>query len=255
MIPALVALALQADGWYLRSHIIWAKGMSFCPAYSGAVMPESVRDRPTSAHEAIFLLTKNERYWYDHMAVREPGETPRQQGSHLSGKYSERSGRNDGSGHYSGGFLRPDADRNLRNVWAIGLQAWRGSHYAVFPPRLVAPMLAAGCPRKVCAECGSPWNRVVDREKQSVRDLKAERAFHAARTGRTDGKVPAGWAPCCACGGDAVPGTVIDPFIGSGTVGRAAQDAGLRWIGIDIDPRNAELVAGRTAQQSLLGGG
>ena len=71
LIPYRVALALQADGWYLRSNIVWAKGVSFCEHYSGSVMPESVRDRPTSAHEAVFLLTKSERYFYDADAVRE----------------------------------------------------------------------------------------------------------------------------------------------------------------------------------------
>ena len=65
MIPALVALALQADGWFLRSAPIWAKGVSFLPDYAGSVMPESVRDRPTSAYENIFLLTKNKRYFYE----------------------------------------------------------------------------------------------------------------------------------------------------------------------------------------------
>lgn len=70
-IPALVAMALQADGWWLRSPIVWAKGISFCPTYSGSVMPESCTDRPTSAYEMVFLLTKAAKYFYDSFAVRE----------------------------------------------------------------------------------------------------------------------------------------------------------------------------------------
>ncbi len=71
-IPWRVAFALQAWGWWLRSDIVWAKGLSFCPTYAGAVMPESIRDRPTRAHEYLFLLAKAERYFYDHDAVKEP---------------------------------------------------------------------------------------------------------------------------------------------------------------------------------------
>jgi DNA modification methylase len=63
MIPARVALALQADGWWLRSDIIWSKT---------SCMPESVTDRPTNAHEHVFLLTKAARYFYDAEAVAEP---------------------------------------------------------------------------------------------------------------------------------------------------------------------------------------
>lgn len=70
-IPWRVAFALQAWGWWLRADIIWAKGVSFCPTYSGAVMPESVRDRPTRAHEYLFLLAKAERYFADTDAIRE----------------------------------------------------------------------------------------------------------------------------------------------------------------------------------------
>ena len=70
-IPWAVALALRDDGWYLRSDIIWAKGVSFCPTYSGSVMPESVRDRPTSAYEHVFLLAKSKRYFYDAEAAKE----------------------------------------------------------------------------------------------------------------------------------------------------------------------------------------
>ncbi len=71
-IPWRVAFALQAWGWWLRSDIVWAKGLSFCPTYAGAVMPESIRDRPTRAHEYLFLLAKAERYFYDQDAVKEP---------------------------------------------------------------------------------------------------------------------------------------------------------------------------------------
>ena len=145
LIPYRVALALQDDGWWLRSNIVWAKGLSFCEHYSGSVMPESVRDRPTSAHEAVFLLTKSARYWYDAEAVQEawrddragdPGAAPT--------KYTDR--REAGSGRYNHDTRPAQPGRNIRNVWAISPRSYSGSHYAVFPPQLIAPMIDAGCP-------------------------------------------------------------------------------------------------------------
>jgi len=149
LIPYRVALALQGDGWWLRSNIVWAKGLSFCEHYSGSVMPESVRDRPTSAHEAVFLLTKSERYYYDQDAVR---EVAIHAGKTVSlGPKSLSVGQAAGAGVApSGNGLADSVDvgshRNLRNVWAISPRAYTGSHYAVFPPQLVAPMVDAGCP-------------------------------------------------------------------------------------------------------------
>ena len=230
LIPYRVALALQSDGWYLRSHVIWAKGVSFCEHYSGSVMPESVRDRPTSAHEAVFLLTKSERYWYDADAVREASS----EGSHgggeaHDGRYQAMSGRHDSN--RAMGIVTPT--RNLRNVWAISPRSYSGSHYAVFPAALVAPMLKAGCPAKVCAECGAPW------PKDDVPDDQGDRFVCRHFADDPDGST--------------VGGLALDPFIGSGTVAQVAQDYGRRWIGIDLDPRNAALIHKRTAQQSLLG--
>jgi len=143
LIPYRVALALQDDGWLLRSNIVWAKGLSFCEHYSGSVMPESVRDRPTSAHEAVFLLTKSERYHYDHGAAREAQTDPDRIGM-------ETTNRPDHAGRIGGadGAVRVarTGSRNLRNVWAISPRPYSGSHYAVFPPQLIAPMIDAGCP-------------------------------------------------------------------------------------------------------------
>jgi len=104
-IPWRVAFALQADGWYLRSDIIWAKPNP---------MPESVTDRPTKAHEYIFLLTKSERYVYDAEAIKEEGVV-----------------------WYS---------RNRRSVWVIPSQPYPEAHFATFPEALVEPCVLAGSP-------------------------------------------------------------------------------------------------------------
>jgi DNA modification methylase len=133
-IPWRVAFALQADGWYLRSDIIWSKGNP---------MPESVTDRPTRSHEYLFLLTKSRRYYYDHAAVKEPlkadtlaryergrgTDTPTRPNNHLG---TGIPWEDDGSG------------RNRRTVWSINTRPFKGAHSATFPPALVEPCLLAG---------------------------------------------------------------------------------------------------------------
>lgn len=143
MIPARVALALQADGWWIRSDIIWHKPNP---------MPESVRDRPTQAHEHVFLLTKEERYFFDAEAIREPLVTPPQDGILLGKKGRGKSS----SGHATavgthGPSLRGEgrcgenpAGRNSRNVWTITPQPFKGAHFATMPPALVEKCILAG---------------------------------------------------------------------------------------------------------------
>ena len=130
-IPWRVALALQDDGWWLRSDVIWSKPNP---------MPESVQDRPTRSHEYLFLLTKSERYYYDAAAVSEPSICDRVRGTH---GYSHVPGDGDNSG-----LSRREntAMRNKRSVWEIPLQPFNGAHFATFPEKLVEPCIAAGCP-------------------------------------------------------------------------------------------------------------
>lgn len=136
-IPWRVAFALQADGWYLRSDIIWAKPNP---------MPESVTDRPTKAHEYLFLLSKSARYYFDADAVREAQAYPVAPDARVSGAYQRDSGRNDGGEHRSGGFLNGRGGRNLRSVWTIAAEPYPGAHFATFPRKLVEPCVKAGCP-------------------------------------------------------------------------------------------------------------
>jgi len=150
-IPWRVAFALQADGWYLRSDIVWAKGVSFCPSYSGSVMPESVKDRPTRAHEYLFLLSKSSKYYYDMDAVREPHQTAslKRVKNPLAVKKLDKS-RNDRSGLQWDGSPEvakrwtPNGGRNLRSVWTIKTQPNPDAHFATFPMKLVEPCVKAG---------------------------------------------------------------------------------------------------------------
>ena len=132
-IPWRVAFALQADGWYLRSDIIWHKPNP---------MPESVTDRPTKSHEYLFLLTKSSRYHYDHEAIKEPT---------VDGDHA----RNNLDPHdSSGGSLPPHtglrkangygSTRNKRDVWTINTKPFKGAHFAVMPEALVEPCILAG---------------------------------------------------------------------------------------------------------------
>lgn len=136
-IPWRVAFALQDDGWYLRSDIIWNKPNP---------MPESVRDRPTRAHEYVFLLTKSAKYWYDADAIREPSGKWNSFAGFSAGKGGLRQGLD---GHSNGLRHHDNVDktgRNKRSVWTITTKPFRGAHFATFPPDLIEPMVLAGCP-------------------------------------------------------------------------------------------------------------
>lgn len=142
-IPWRVALALQADGWYLRSDIVWAKPNP---------MPESVKDRPTRSHEYVFLLAKSERYFFDQEAVREPANLTGKGNATVfrhGGKYTHgRSFQNHEEAPQSipGNTLDVSGTRNLRSVWTITPKPFKGSHFATFPPELVERCIKGGCP-------------------------------------------------------------------------------------------------------------
>ena len=186
-IPWMVAFALRADGWYLRRDIIWSKPNP---------MPESVTDRPTSSHEYLFLLSKSERYHYDHIAVREPsigqnihdvtgsgyivpGQSP-QGGNRRTDKQRGHSRRHAGFNDRWDGMTKDEQQalgRNLRSVWTVATRPYPGAHFATFPPKLIEPCIKAGCPEN---------------------------------------------------------GVVLDPFAGSGTTGMVAQALSRRAVLIDL---------------------
>lgn len=139
-IPWMLAFALRADGWYLRQDIIWAKPN---------VMPESVRDRCTKSHEYVFLLTKSPKYFYDHVAIKEPVSDvslKRAKSGWKSNRPSAKAGPNGVDVEQMGTrFVNPEG-RNKRDVWFIPTASFKGAHFAVMPERLVEPCILAGCP-------------------------------------------------------------------------------------------------------------
>lgn len=129
-IPWRVALALQADGWYLRQDIIWHKPNA---------MPESVKDRCTKAHEYVFLLSKSERYFFDSGAMQEPAAKGYNGSTFDKGKTAEHQ-----LGRCSSGVRKDTLTRNRRSVWTIPTKPYKGAHFAVFPPALIEPCVLAG---------------------------------------------------------------------------------------------------------------
>jgi DNA modification methylase len=201
-IPWRVAFALQADGWYLRQDIIWHKPNP---------MPESVTDRCTKAHEYIFTLSKSERYFYDHEAIKEDsvkgaagskfntGKT----GEHQLGRSSTKPRKQDGHGRRHAGFNERwdnseaagevKLTRNKRSVWTVSPQPFKEAHFATFPPALIEPCILAGCPHG---------------------------------------------------------GIVLDPFGGAGTTGLVATQNGRRALLIELNPDYAAMADKRIRESA-----
>ncbi len=238
-IPWRVAFALQADGWTLRSDIIWHKPNP---------MPESVRDRPTKSHEYVFLLTKQPRYFYDADAVREE-----QKWAGGAGNRNYRAGSENGREAEGQGNKPNPAGRNRRTVWEIATQPTPEAHFATFPEALVEPCIKAGTSeRGCCPKCGAPWRRVVERLPVTGRnENKTPAAAHAAvrcsRAGESHVET-VGWEPSCDCetqDGEPVPCVVLDPFGGSGTVAKVARGLGRSSILIEINPEYVQIAKRR----------
>ena len=254
MMPARVAIALQADGWWVRSEIIWHKPNP---------MPESCTDRPTSSHEKLFLLSKSAKYFYDGDAVRVPHAEPWRGKGERDTQHDDRSENGHHKWENSVRKYNPSG-ANLRNVWKIATQAYKGAHFATFPEKLIEPCILAGTSeRGVCGECGAPWKRqtkttLVQTKKAAKtfviddRDMAAD-ANDAASNRQKDGHKPGwrndvettGWAPTCEHKVATVPATVLDPFAGSGTVGLVAQRLGRDAILIELSPEYAEMARKR----------
>lgn len=267
--PWRVAFALQADGWWLRSEIIWAKGLSFCESYAGSVMPESVTDRPTRSHEQVFLLTKKAKYFYDYEAVKEKAQytgTQQSQGSEEFNGKTRNQTRPDGRSLAS--FRAVVEKRNLRSVWTINPEPQKKrpgtSHYASWPSALVAPMIRAGTSEHgVCPACLAPWERVVEKVKGEVASSKGssfsngKTAEHqlgrASKQERTAATKTIGWRPTCDCeAGKPVPATVLDIFAGTGTTAAVARRLGRHAILIDRSGEYVVMQRERLAQRELF---
>lgn len=219
-VPWMLAFALRSDGWYLRSDIIWSKPGG---------MPESVTDRPTSAHEYLFLLTKSRKYYYDGFAIKEPLSKSSIQALKRRPKTEEGKWQGSKESDTTSGLDEGRWDRyvhaegaNKRDVWSINTEPFAGEHFAAFPTKLVEPCIKAGtCEQGVCLECGAPWVREFEEDKH------------------------VGWQRTCEHTAPAVPATVLDPFMGTGTTLEVARYLGRDSIGIELSPKYIDIAEKR----------
>jgi DNA modification methylase len=214
--PFELALALRADGWWLRQVIVWAKPNA---------MPESAKDRCTTAHSYVFLLSKQARYHFDADAIAEPAEwarwgdqtVPKYEGTATSTGWMQPKTKAELQHRNNDAYVRRRANdhrdqrddrsivsiadpatKNARSVWTIPTQGFPEAHFATWPEALVERIIKAGCPEG---------------------------------------------------------GTVLDPFMGSGTTALVARRLGRRSIGVELNPSYCEMAARRLGQQSLLAEG
>jgi DNA modification methylase len=256
-VPWRVALALQADGWYLRSDIIWAKPNP---------MPGSQKDRPTTAHEYLFLLSKKAHYYYDNESIKEE----QTDSSKERAKYTWKGNTEDNSnGSRTGSSFKKTAasgepmktipengKRNKRTVWEIATQGCKEAHFATFPTELVEPCILAGTSPKACPKCLAPWKRVLEPSEEYAKMLG--RGYHDHSDDLNQGmsqqkKMPKtfadyktiDWEPTCKCKENDGSGRciVLDPFGGSGTVTYVSQALGRESIYIDLNSKYLHEIA------------
>jgi hypothetical protein len=234
-------------------------------------MPESVRDRPTSAYEMVFLMTKRPSYFYDAEAVKEDAEygevraTFRGGGAYVHDAAFENSKQQQVTD--TGQQRRKIETRNARNVWTIATQPYSGAHFATMPPDLAERCIKAGTSEKgQCPHCGKAWGRVVEHSGvDRARNLRIETAKAAAGVNeahKLNGKdyvharrATGEWSPSCDCPEHApVPQAVLDPFGGAGTTGLVADRLGRHATLLELNPEYAALARERiTADAPLLG--
>ena len=232
--PWRLAFALQADGWTLRSDIVWHK---LNP------MPESVRDRVTRSHEYVFLFSKREHYYYDAIAIQEESIAQENRGGwhKVQALVPHVGAKNDGFGER----YQPTGFRNARSVWPMASEPYEGSHFACMPSALAERCILAGTSAYgVCSACGSPWERITERRSTQAQESWSGAARqngcmiggrHVGRTGMwTVDTKTLGWQPTCTCS-PATPlshAIVFDPFCGSATTCLAARSHGRHGVGI-----------------------
>lgn len=236
--PWRLAFALQDAGWYLRSEIIWHKTNP---------MPEAVYDRPTRAHEQVFLLTKSPRYWYDAKAIKTP-LSPKT----LTVKTAPTKGDGTGSTgekvnawmQANGGRKHPADGANARTVWRVSSRPFKGAHFATYPPDLIRPCILAGCPARVCAGCGTPIQgesdalspvRTASRQRQAKPDTDllqqaVREPLHSSTSGEHQGSDPDGKGihpdPCPHAPSRQQGGVCDGASTGDGEIAGALPDQG-----------------------------
>jgi site-specific DNA-methyltransferase (adenine-specific) len=224
--PERLALALLEDGWLLRNKVVWQKANP---------MPSSTRDRLTCSWEALYIFTKEPRYFFDLDSVRtahitshhgrlKPGfERPRVREAWRGPNGDDASGLD---AMKARGFIGHPLGKNPGDVWRIASSNYRGAHHATFPVSLASRAIRAGSPEARCRQCRAPWQR------QLIRSIGGTAVRGAL-------------GPSCDCQTSSEPALVLDPFFGAGTTAIAAEQLGRDWLGIELNPEFAELATRR----------
>lgn len=241
--PERLLFTLTERGWLLRNRVIWAKPNP---------MPTSVNDRLNAAHDFVYFLVRSPRYFFDLDAIREPHRSlrrptkPRRSLSEPSWIGPLAGTRNGLERLHTAGLSGHALGKNPGDVWTIATRSYRGAHYATFPEELVRRPLLATCPEAICTGCGEPWKR-----RSTTRRLGPTLPAPDGRVRR----YPKRWLSVhergpltpCSCGAPTVPGLVLDPFFGTGTVGVVAERFGRDWLGVELNPVYAEMAEERIA--------
>ena len=257
-IPWKVAIALQEWGWVLRQDIIWAK--KNC-------MPESVKDRFTKNHEYIFLFSKQPKYFFNQILEPVKQVSIERAKSPMKHRTISTKGVKYDLSDNPNRVVRADGMKNKRSVWNMRTASYKEAHFAVFPPELAETCIQAGCPEKICAECETPYKKVMEREK-TIKAKKSEVrgmpvgdkiVYHRKLGAKYEEKmkenplIDKGLQKQCDCETDETkPGIVLDCFMGSGTTAMVAQNLFRKWIGVELNPEYEKLIKKRTAQQTLF---
>ena len=269
LMPSRVAMTLQADGWYLRSKVIWKKPNP---------LPESIKDRPTTSYEEILLMSKEQRYFYDAEAVKTKSERPRAYKDHEDLRCRPHAWAN--SPDYHGDMpgveksVKDEKNKpaentaNLRNVWEISKHPFPGAHFATFPPLLVETCLKAGTSEHgACSGCGAQWIRRIENPRipDEIRNRSADTkmSYHTRSLGGgqklqnwRDANPPrtVGWESSCSCDPvpRVIPATVLDPFGGAGTVGMVANELGRDALLVEINDEYVEMAKNRISEKFQL---
>lgn len=210
--PERLALALTDDGWLLRNKIVWSKP---------SVMPTSATDRLRCSWEVVYVLTRSPNYFFDLDAIRLPHTSraapQRRPKTDDSSRGPNAAGTSGLAALKAAGLPGHPLGKNPGDVWQLATSSYRGDHPAMFPVKLAERAIRAGCPERRCIACRRPQRRDV------IRALGGTAVRSSLR-------------PTCNCGADVEPGVVLDPFLGSGTTAVAAEQAGRRWLGIELSP-------------------
>jgi len=233
--------------------------------------------RPTESHEFILMLTKSNDYYADGEAVREkqlPQSIARMTRNHLTDYDPGYPTQGPQNLHYGEKLSQEEAGnmsgRNLRSVWTFSTQSYAGAHYATFPEKLPELCIKAGTPEYgVCAECGKPYARILERSKEDVhrRNYKSEYAREPLKEGKVSHleenyrveTQTLGWKKTCKCQTDKVVGaTVLDPFSGTATTLAVAKRLGRQAVGYEMSEEYCSLSVKRleqvTSPMRLVGG-